>query len=213
MTRVLLLSTLALAIALAAERASADSEPDARIYRLIQQGQDVRVEIAVVGSASYSVKRWGSRYERVIVDQEAMDSAPSDGATASVCAAPEPDSCAQSPDACVDCDDDGTRECPDDGWTQCLTVNRVDVTDTCVLPGKTIYTVYMGEAHDWNTLDKRGIDVADAGVACDFFPKEDATGCSVADIGAGKGWAGFAMLAIGAIALMTTRRRERGRPL
>jgi hypothetical protein len=192
-------------------RLSANDGTPAKIYELMQDQQDVVITLAIVEGGEpgfnedYTVTRSGPTGERTVVDDEQFDDADvvdSERRCRGGWNAEE--QCAEVPDECEDCDDDGVLECwvAEDGW--CETVNYVEVVDRCVPPGETDYEL---TAEDWGWFDdEESIDVEDTGASC----LDDDSGCSVSRVGAEARFGAVALFMLG-IGLLAGRLGRRGK--
>ena len=174
-----------------------------KLFELIQEGQDVAVTLEIVGGGEpgtgeeYDLVREGASGEVDVLVGESLDS--SDAASSEVrCRGgwDYAEDCAENPDDCLDCDEDGVPECPleYDGW--CETAYYFEVIDSCVPAGGTTYTL---SADGWSFEDSESIDVVDSGEECTVPGAGETDGCSVAGVGwTGPGvWPALVLLLVG----------------
>jgi len=207
-----LLAGLLLTLPATFARANDGTPPE--LFALMQQGQDVEVTLEIVGSGEpglgeeYDLVRDGSggEVDLLVGEQLQAESAVSSEVR---CRGGWDDSeaCADNPDECLDCDDDGVPECPleYDGW--CETVYYFEVVDYCVPAGETTYTF---AADGWAFEDSLSIDVVDSGEECTVPGGGDGDGCSVVGLGrSGPGVGPALIILVVGLALLRSSPRTR----
>lgn len=201
-------SPLLLALGAVSPPASANDGTPPRIQDLVQRGQDVDITLSIVDegepdlSVPYTVTRTGSDGEEAdVVDGQTFSTGEADSNGGPDCRwweGEDPAFCTADPGACVDCDGDGTPECY--GW--CETAWYFVVTDACVPPGTTTWTLLADQGGSLDALDEKSLDVTDAGVEC-------RAGCGCGSPGGSTRPLALAgLFTVGCVALLGGRRRR-----
>lgn len=159
--RLLLLSCLGMS-----GRASANTPPYSQILDLMatQEGQDVVIDIGIAYDGTWGVgqlTRAAESNDDALVLATRTEFQLVESRTSTFCAwNPYPESalpeyqwCAENPDACEDCNGDGTPDC-----VACEPANYYRYRDECVRPGRYTYTWNYPAIVNEQSVD---IDVAD----------------------------------------------------
>ena len=130
--------------------AFADSGPLPHIHSLIQNGQDIKITLAIPDDSYLLVedphtlfREQDGESETVFRNRVFANSKEEVSNYKKVCVTnhdfyPEAD-CTKNPEECFDCNDDGTLECDADNY--CDWYGLFDLVDGCVSPGETNYTI------------------------------------------------------------------------
>jgi len=143
----------------------ADGVASPSIHSLVQEGQDVRVTISIEGGDVFYLTLKGKNQKEWTVFENRDFSKEKPSWTYSYCLPSlitdgGSSDCDASPQDCEDCNGDQIPECHGD----CFATDYYEVMDSCVLPGKTNYSLYFqGEENAFGTQD---IDVKDTGDPC-----------------------------------------------
>jgi hypothetical protein len=197
--------------------ASANDGTPAWIHALLQKDSNVVVTLAIVENGepgladAFTVTRNGPEGTASVTEDEefqAGDEAWSEGQCRGTV---DPEYCAENPDECLDCDEDGVLECNTEGDGWCNNVLFFELTDWCVPPGETTYRL-TADGWDWYEKQK-SIAVEEWEGECSP-PGADGGGgggCSASGAGSRSGAPGPLHLLLLALAgALLSRRRSRG---
>lgn len=203
----LLLVFLCAAALVVSGPAEANPGPWAQLFDVMQKGQDVSVQIAVIKPMHLSLVKERDGDSTALFENRLVGE---DDPAELLCLAIDEPGCDEPDAGCRDCDDDGDAECLDD----CFEMHLYEYLDECVTPGEATYELHPEEILDDGHVHAMSVDVKDSGDACldadsethdDLGTDADADSsdsCSVTSVGraAVPHFLALVMLAIGLVA-------------